>query len=255
MARSCAFCPNPADSREHIWPDWLRRREDIREALPHVFAEQREASAPVITRAYRDQPYKMKARFTCGECNNGWMSRLEQDAEQILSVMLAGRARAMHSSQRARLAAWAFKTAVVFDYPAPHARVIPRESAQALRDHGHPPHGTKIWMASYDTTNVGICCVSALEVALEGQDYDPNDRNVYIRTFTIGPVVFQVYGTTNPRLTKINVRWPFPNVHQLWPHGGQFTWRPQPAMTDGDVVMFADYILLAFRDNTSAVSF
>jgi hypothetical protein len=69
----------------------------------------------------------------------------------------------------------------------------------------------------------------------------PSER-AYLRTFTIGPVVFQVYGTTNPGPTDLDVDWPVTNIHQLWRPVSTFTWRPEPAISDTDVAAFADYI-------------
>ena len=255
MPRECAFCSQPANSKEHVWPDWLRRTEDIRAALPHVLAEQRGAGAPEVVRQYEDQPYKMKTGYVCKTCNHGWMSDLEQDVEQIMGGMLAGRGRELGSGSQAALAAWAFKMAVVFDrvWDA-DAWVVPSEHAHALREHGEPPYGTRLWMASYDTTSVGISRMFACSTALEGQDYDSDSRNVYVRTFTVGPTLFQIYGTTNPGLTELDTKWPLHHeVHQLWPYAGTFTWRPRPAMTDEIVAAFADRIFVGLSTISAQV--
>ena len=30
--RECLFCDNPANTREHLWPDWVLKSLDIKEA-------------------------------------------------------------------------------------------------------------------------------------------------------------------------------------------------------------------------------
>jgi hypothetical protein len=247
MPRTCAFCGAPADSQEHVWPDWLRRATGTDEAMPHVITQQRGFDEPEIIRQWDDQPYKLTVRAVCRDCNNGWMSQLEHDAQRILSGMIAGRGREMHRGEQTRLATWAFKTAVMFDRVLPEdSWIIPPAQAHALWDHLQPPPATRIWLASYNENYVGISGMNGSEATLEGQEIT-DVRNVYIRTFTMGPVVFQVYGTTNPGLADLDVTWPIPTIHQIWPFKGAVTWRPSPAMNDQELALFTDHIAAGLK--------
>ncbi len=33
--RKCLFCDNAADSREHVWPDWILQRLKVRDVIHH----------------------------------------------------------------------------------------------------------------------------------------------------------------------------------------------------------------------------
>jgi hypothetical protein len=251
MARTCVFCGDGPVTAEHLWPDWLRRRENIREARTHTEVLWQRTDAPV-RHDYNDQPFKKKARVVCGECNHGWMSGLEQRAEGLLDGMLAGRGRALHQTGQATLAAWAFKSALMFDQgSAAEARVIPSEHYVALYRTGQPPPGVRIWIAAYDETQTAVSDVIGAEVTAMGQN-DPSGRNVYVRTFTIGTVAFQVFGTTNPALFELDIDWPGTRVHRIWPFIGSVTWTPRPAMTDIELSRFANAIIegLAARSLT-----
>jgi hypothetical protein len=236
---------------EHLWPDWLRRREDIREARTHTEILWHRTNAPV-RRDYDDQPFKRKANVVCGDCNHGWMSDLEQRTEQLLDGMLAGRGRALHQTGQRTLAAWALKSAMMFDQGSPAAaRVVPPEHYEALYRTGEPPIGVRVWIGAYDETQTAVAGVVAAEVTALGQE-DPPGRNVYVRTFTVGTVAFQVFGTSNPALYELDYDWPEPNVHRIWPRRDSVTWLPRPALTDAALDQFSSRIVqeLAARSLT-----
>jgi hypothetical protein len=226
-------------TREHVWPDWLRRREEIEELLPHVQLLQRSLEEPE-RREWPARPFKMTVRAVCRSCNTGWMGDLEHKAGQLLGGMLDGRGRALHQEGQRTLSLWALKTALMFEQAAPRdARVIPHEHYEALCKTGEPAIGTKVWLASYDASQVGFTHVIAAEVTALGQSVR-DERNVYVRTFTVGSVAFQVFGTTNPALYDMVVEWGSSNVHSIWPRQGSIVWMPRPAMTDSDLLAFSE---------------
>jgi hypothetical protein len=125
MARSCVFCGGAPVTKEHVWPDWMRRRENIREARAHrqMFEHHGQVKED---RGWEGQPFQMTVRAVCRECNNGWMYDLEGKAEALLSPMLDGRGRELHRGGQRQLAAWALKTALMFDQAsAPDSRAFP----------------------------------------------------------------------------------------------------------------------------------
>lgn len=236
------FCGGTANSAEHVWPSWLRRREGIRESLPHVQVL-RLGNGAEHRREWRDHPFKLRARAVCKGCNNGWMSPLERETEQIMSGMLAGRGKQLHRTGQSTLAAWALKTAMMFDQASPpYARVIPSSHYGALYETRKPPVGVRVWMAAYDATKVGIADVVGVEVTASGQE-DPEERKVYARTFTVGNVAFQVFGTTNPALFELAYDWPEPNVHLISRYAGATTWMPRPAFSDAGLMSFGHRIV------------
>jgi hypothetical protein len=242
MPRVCVFCGAPADSKEHIWPDWLRRRQDIDEIFPHVTMVQRGTDEPE-RKEFPKRPYELKARVVCKSCNNGWMSDLEVKAARILGGMLDGCGRALHQEGQQDLAGWALKTAMMFDQSSPaKTRVIAPGYYHALRETRQPPRGVLIWLTSYDDTDTfGMSYMMGFEATAEGQD-DPDTRNVSVRMFTFGRIAFKVFATTNPALFDLEYRWSVPNVHQLWPYKSSFTWTPHPAFPTQTLLQFAESI-------------
>jgi hypothetical protein len=110
---SCAGCRRVMAiplTREHIFPVWLRNRVQSTGGLFYRFDEN-----GAIARQHDLDAYKVK-RF-CGECNNGWMERIDIDAEPILKQLLDDQtvliATSLSQDEKLKLARWAAKTSYV----------------------------------------------------------------------------------------------------------------------------------------------
>ena len=87
--KKCLFCSNPADSLEHVLPQWLFR----------CIAPESRGTFPVqVGRYIEGQGYQdrrnhislsFKARIVCTECNTGWMRQLESNVVHIFQPLAA----------------------------------------------------------------------------------------------------------------------------------------------------------------------
>src|SRR5258706_8629356 len=103
----CIFCDQGGLSKEHMWADWLRDYIP-RAMLEHIigevaiFPDKRE-----LTRKRRaGDPHSRKIRCVCEECNNEWMSQLQEDAKPFLLPMLTGIHTSLRRKGQTTLAAW-----------------------------------------------------------------------------------------------------------------------------------------------------
>jgi len=77
--RSCLFCGQVANSREHVIPEWLSKRMRIRhlEFHPGHYSESDGVQVrPLIRCEY------LQTKQVCKKCNEGWMSQLEAWAQK-----------------------------------------------------------------------------------------------------------------------------------------------------------------------------
>lgn len=185
MPRECAFCPNVANTREHVWSDWIngllpgRKRFNIRNNKREIV---KTWSAPELN---------WKRKVVCDSCNGGWMSRLENDhAKPSLSDLIIGKTGILIDQNRARsIALFAFKTAVIFDHLAKDQKpFFDRDTRHEFgRTLAIPP-------------NVGVHVAhSALKgrgeantLYFEGDLPAPYLLHAYILTYSIERVVLQV---------------------------------------------------------------
>jgi hypothetical protein len=138
--RQCIFCPNPANSQEHLWAEWLLKREPLHLQVPvrHTVGDQpaRTINTPITI------------GWACTTCNNGWMSDLEREAKPILGPLISGVTLALNTNHQQRIAQWALKTAMIAECSAPksYSRYYQKLECENLRIHGAVPTVTQIWL-------------------------------------------------------------------------------------------------------------
>src|SRR4051812_25295706 len=137
MARTCIFCGETPVTREHLWPDWLRRLVDVPVPFRHHL-EQEVDGVEVRDERFEAIPYDQTVRVVCAGCNNGWMSRAESDAKPILEPLLEFRGRQLHRREQRILASWALLRACCFDGIHPGHRAVFSRHREHLFEHGEP---------------------------------------------------------------------------------------------------------------------
>jgi hypothetical protein len=106
----CAFCPKPADSREHAWPEWLIKKlaKNPQQLLGHI--DGRDPSFDRLQKA-------IKIPCVCIECNTLWLNKtFENVARPLMEPLIDDQPTKLDIPQQAFIAAWAAKTAMVFEF-------------------------------------------------------------------------------------------------------------------------------------------
>ncbi|MGH9454967.1 MAG: hypothetical protein ACRD2O_13445, partial [Terriglobia bacterium] len=104
--RQCIFCNNKANSREHAWPQWVLQKLPNVERLRHHIGE-----SPEIL---LDKP-ELKIKCVCSDCNQGWMSRLEDASKPIIGALTDDISLWLDTVQQSQVAIWCMKTAMVVE--------------------------------------------------------------------------------------------------------------------------------------------
>jgi len=128
--KTCIFCRCSLNSsnraREHVFPRWLLDEWDLYSNLvmPTHFSE---TQAVLSTRSHILGQFL--AGSICGACNNGWMSRLEVEAKDLILELASGKRRILDlsDSEATILARWTAKTAFVLHTSSNWRRVVPSE--------------------------------------------------------------------------------------------------------------------------------
>lgn len=192
--RRCIFCGGGPLTREHVFGEWFRKLVGINEPRPGSVTHHVPGSA--IEHDFEAIPSARTARVVCQECNNGWMSRLEQEASIILTPLLQGQSGTLSNADLETLARWAFKTAYVLDAASPGSGAsFPATHRYALRERGELPARSAVWMTTWPgTTTIWTSHWGLALGADEAQEAD--GPNTYGATFALGPVALRVYATT-----------------------------------------------------------
>jgi hypothetical protein len=210
----CAFCPSTAKlTLEHITSEWMN------DLFPGENIHLREARGQVTQWKTRDE-IDWKARVVCGDCNNGWMSDLENDhAKPVLTPLITGDATRMEITQQVArsIALWIFKTAVVLDQA--HHRPypwFPKDVREEFRTDRKMTSLVQMWICGVDGGRRHINLRSMYGAIKITPTYPVFS---YICTGGIGNFAFQLCSFKHERM---NTRlFPLPDFDQIavpiWP--------------------------------------
>lgn len=109
----CIFCDGSPTTEEDLVADWVLRAF-ARSKKPQ-FALAGTIVAPSQMRLEAAEPVST-AQVVCQPCNNGWMSRIDNAAAEVLRPLVQGQT-AVDLGARAQraIAGWIFKSALTFD--------------------------------------------------------------------------------------------------------------------------------------------
>ncbi|MFZ2095758.1 MAG: hypothetical protein WAV05_03885 [Anaerolineales bacterium] len=189
--RSCIFCGNRAGTREDAWPLWLMRK--FPKKINGVMAG--EIGKKALT-PWRQISPELKIKFICKGCNNGWMSRLEDQVKPILEPIINEETVLIHLQQQSILSAWAVKTTMVLE-AIYHDRIwfyLPAERT-SLMETLHPPARTYVWIAKCVDHNG---CYSSASILKGTIDELPGQVVGYLSTISFGPFVAQALSMRLP---------------------------------------------------------
>jgi hypothetical protein len=195
----CVFCERrPADSPEHLTPEWLRQSLPPR---PKTATRKRAKQGGVVREVYGQiTPFDASERCVCTPCNTHWMSNIDNAVKPGLLPLVLGQSRSLDADAQLRLATWAFKTCLVFQQGSHEVAdpypVIPREHYRYLyrvRKHPRPPERTQIWFAGYVDQQHSFGDFSSLEMLHDGS-LAPGAK-AYGATLVVGKLVVQIFAT------------------------------------------------------------
>jgi hypothetical protein len=243
---TCIFCNNPSGSREHVWPKWILERKDLGPFRLKIGNGQEK----VID-------VELQVKTVCGKCNNGWMSDLEAEAKPILEQMFDDKPISLDQKQQEIIARWLMKTAMVYD--SVKGRAAPnlfyrKDECVALREHGHIPQPTMMWIGRLDEVHRSIWGMDFTRQSDEGQ------INCTVVTLTNENFVAQVVSLHLPRTPTATTKIPMEpkygeldsSLSQLWPpKTSALTWPPATSFTNGGVNGYA-YLLDRWRIGTES---
>lgn len=246
MARTCVFCgdPNRVVTAEHIFAEWVDRAVDqLFPGAPTTPSLSELVDADRTVRPYVSLPLEQKVRYFCGSCNNGWMSALESKVAPILGPMVAEEKWTNLRLPAQRLiATWAVKTAFVIHYLHPRTRRIPHSQYHRFYVEQQPLKSQMVWLGRRDSLldHTGRPLVAGSRVqeigTVDRASHIPEEHiarqvaageRVYRITFTLGHVVFVVFGHSfsgtievglSPELSRM--------VVCIWPLRRRTTWPP-----------------------------
>jgi hypothetical protein len=135
LPKHCFFCENPivgkSRAKEDIVPKWIQKHKEIYHETITQYLWDKDRSKTFLR---KHNLGSLLAGDVCSDCNNGWMSQLENDCIPILKALWRKDIllNALHSAERVRLSAWVAKTTYALLSASHYSAVVPRTHVRHL---------------------------------------------------------------------------------------------------------------------------
>lgn len=261
--KRCIFCLSPNVTREHVFSQWTHkymepRRPGKANGLIQVYGTKgAERLAFKMPGQMRDWKIKCVCGGTDTTCNNGWMRKLDERIEPILSPLMRGDETRLSEADHKIVATWAILKVMVA-----HNWMVHHLQRKQMKEKRVPPSGWGVWIGNYDRKTWVEEWVSRpfsiLSDAVLARRRSPEtmSANSHATTQVFQKLFIHVVYCRNHRFV-FGWRFSPPRVPTLsghlvriWPPIGHSTKWPRKFLTDADAAAVADAILNAVMTYT-----
>lgn len=258
MASACVFCGSDAPlTLEHVFGQWLSRIGLPMEKALHTAGHLNHLGRSMGVRV----PFTQTVKSFCASCNNGWMSKLEADAQRILTPFILDKPGRIEAGDLEAVATWAHKTALVSmllssQDERDQGHGVPEAEYHALFETQGPLPDTNFWIGRTDMPGWGAR-VTPLVVYIGGNPITDVPQG-YAMTVTVGALVLFGIRFTSPALS-VDVETSF-DLARVWPAEEAVEWPAGRTVTPENYMELANarslrsqHPLVSVRPLTSAV--
>lgn len=151
----CLFCGHANDSltEEHVWPAWISKLLKGKYGSDH-FVHIR-STGDHTAGLWRAHVLKVTTKTLCATCNNVWLGAFENDViKPIATPLILGEpVDIIRPAEQERLAAWAYKMALLLEVAVPHkersAEFFTRAERLDFRKTTMPNEHVRVFLANF----------------------------------------------------------------------------------------------------------
>jgi hypothetical protein len=190
-------------------------------------------------------PFTTKVKRVCLTCNNGWMSQLEEEVKPVALPLIQGEARELNQAQQQKLAFWAIKTGMMFQFATPPPWFVPSAHFDELyRSRGTrvPLSTSQVQLAAYrGQRQYAGFFAQPIEMSALNPDprFPPGQEtvaNAYGVTLSLNQLVLQFFAHGIDDLNLGLIPQGFENVLvRIWPSSRSISWPPTHGLDDGEL--------------------
>jgi hypothetical protein len=234
----CSFCGSEELTSIDLFPQWVRAIHPTPNNTSTISLGLQSSKS----RRYETRPTGMRVKQLCAACKNGWISRLDVAASEILKPILDGDRVELQLANRTVVSAWMTKTAMLREFLDPPQLTVYLQSERSyLRESQQPPPGTYIWSAHRQSAPRKMLLWT--RHTSYGFPVDQGRVSVQVTTLLLGHSVTYVVSDRLGRWRERVIRrcmdrpgktvplWPF---NRRWFRTPSITWPPEIALdSDG----------------------
>jgi hypothetical protein len=238
----CIFCKGFGLSHEHLFSDWLREIFPRKPDDTHTFSYvEHTPGGKEIRRQRQGHSGSKRIRTVCRQCNNGWMSAIDERAKPAATPLIYANRKRIGSDAATTLTVWLSKTAMVGDTIHLNRSLIPQKQRTYLMEKKLPPNGWQVWLASYAGRNWAQLAIyqhgSPLQFTpVAGPAKD--SINGYLQTTVIGMGhTFALVIGTDITEAGVDLGHLASFMRRIWPFDAPVQWPTIPIISDNEAGM------------------
>ena len=226
--KKCIFCGARADSREHLFSEWIREFM-ANTWIPNRTGDRTHVLAGAVPWKSSD-PINVRVRCVCVPCNNKWMGDIDAEASKILTPMMSGDMVQLSLDEQKKVATWAVLKTLVAHYVEAKPRPSHLDWLEWLYKR-HEPHANWIvWLGAYagrldlwlDTHHITAYSDRGARLPVLG----------IVGTFVIGHLAIKVMGTRGAGVLRTDPELILP----IFPNHGDVCNRPPAIVIKDDTI-------------------
>ena len=246
--RECVWCGSPANSLEHVYPQWLRKLPG-----PATFIAQhggyQDPSPQLVTRAdgsggweeylstrgtRTPNVHEVQVKAVCASCNNNWMSQMETEVEPIVRKLAQGQVSLVPAHEARTLAVWAHKTFLMYNqWEDKRDRRYSAEDYEEFHEDRVPAADVRLYLTYCPEATIGLwsdsrCVIPpGADAAAYMDAHHPNCASSLIALDGLVimehwfardyPTHARVKKFASPVRSASHARMQKSGIHQLWP--------------------------------------
>ena len=235
--RRCIYCGvNNANSKEHFWSEWTHALLPKLEAPSYqdwtITTHPIEGLKGHRSRKRQGDVYTKKLRVVCEDCNNGWMSQIENTAKGLLAPLIRGERVKLDADGAYAVARWVANKIMVAEHNDRSLYVTTKEDRLAFKEHGVIPAFFRIYVTAHSCASQSGFIRHSRTIAFGSKQIEPplagRERNAQQISFLLGSMFVHVnaadvsgYAIEDslliPRLHGPGLLWPWQWDTAEWP--------------------------------------
>jgi hypothetical protein len=186
--RRCIFSGHDVLTKEDIWPQWMIKL--LKKHPDEIVPMKAKRHTDPLRKWFKIGNRALEFKGVCQNCNNGWMSVLEDDTSPILTPMITNESVRLDSAQRLQLTQWTMKCAMLFEFIDGEGRFYTQDDRSQFHETLVPVGDfVEIWLAHYSGT-IFRAATDHRGVQLKGLSGRPYLG--HIMTMVFGHLVIQI---------------------------------------------------------------
>lgn len=236
---------------EHIWPVWMHsllpKLDNPNAVQEHMINNLDKSIKKHSTKTRQGHTYTKKIRNVCKNCNETWMSDIEQSVISIISPLVQGIPCVVDHEAQNKIATWLALKMMILDHEEAKDAVISLEAREKFKEMNIIPESISIWIGNHNEPSWYTTCWRRTMLATIGSQSPPlrlDIKNVQTTTIGIGRFIAYSFITTLSDLKFTPTD--FENsgaLKRIWPTNSQVIDWPTATLSETEINDLRDTII------------